>query len=217
VKDAFDSPCEHRALDVLAGIYGYAVQIYADFSGYTDMAIGIALLMGFRFPRNFDVPYVSDSIQDFWRRWHMTLSRWLRDYLYIPLGGNRGGRLATYRNLLITMALGGLWHGAAWVFIIWGVYHGAGLAVERWRRGAGHGPKPRELALLGWRWTPSDTTRLWVRRFWVFHFVCVGWVLFNSETLGRAGDVLVRLFTGAAPRRQCCSTSRSTCRFSPSW
>ena len=196
VKDAFESPGEHGALDILAGIYGYAVQIYADFSGYTDMAIGIALLMGFRFPRNFDVPYVSDSIQDFWRRWHMTLSRWLRDYLYIPLGGNRRGRLATYRNLLITMALGGLWHGAAGVFIVWGVYHGAGLAVERWRSGTGHGPKPRELALLGWRWTPSDTTRLWVRRFWVFHFVCLGWVLFNSETLGRAGDVLLRLFTG---------------------
>ena len=196
VKDAFESPSEHGALDILAGIYGYAVQIYADFSGYTDMAIGIALLMGFRFPRNFDVPYVSDSIQDFWRRWHMTLSRWLRDYLYIPLGGNRRGRLATYRNLLITMALGGLWHGAAGVFIVWGVYHGAGLAVERWRSGTGHGPKPRELALLGWRWTPSDTTRLWVRRFWVFHFVCLGWVLFNSETLGRTGDVLLRLFTG---------------------
>ncbi len=196
VKDAFESPGEHGALDILAGIYGYAVQIYADFSGYTDMAIGIALLMGFRFPQNFDAPYVSDSIQDFWRRWHMTLSRWLRDYLYIPLGGNRRGRLATYRNLLITMALGGLWHGAAGVFIVWGVYHGVGLAVERWRSETGHSPRPRELALLGWRWTPSDTTRLWVRRFWVFHFVCLGWVLFNSETLARAGDVLVRLFTG---------------------
>ncbi len=202
VKDAFEAPGEHGALDILAGIYGYAVQIYADFSGYTDMAIGVALLMGFRFPQNFDVPYVADSIQDFWRRWHMTLSRWLRDYLYIPLGGNRKGRLATYRNLLLTMALGGLWHGAAGAFILWGVYHGAGLAVERWRGEAKRSGAPREVSLKGWRWgwgwrlTLPDTARLWMRRLWVFHFVCLGWVLFNSETLDRAGDVLVRLFTG---------------------
>ena len=196
VKDAFGSPGEYGALDILTGIYGYAVQIYADFSGYTDMAIGVALLMGFRFPQNFDVPYAADSIQDFWRRWHMTLSRWLRDYLYIPLGGSRRGRLATYRNLLVTMALGGLWHGAAGVFIIWGVYHGAGLAVERWRSETGHGPRQRVLGVLGRRWTPSDAVRLWMRRFWVFHFVCLGWVLFNGETLVRTGDVLSRLFTG---------------------
>ena len=196
VNDAFDSPGEYGALDILAGIYGYAVQIYADFSGYTDMAIGVALLMGFRFPQNFDVPYVADSIQDFWRRWHMTLSRWLRDYLYIPLGGNRRGRLTTYRNLLVTMALGGLWHGAAGVFILWGVYHGAGLAVERWRSETGRGPRQRELGVRGRRWTLSDDARLWMRRFWVFHFVCLGWVLFNSETLDHTGDVLSRLLTG---------------------
>ncbi|WP_419925439.1 MBOAT family O-acyltransferase [Candidatus Poriferisocius sp.] len=202
VEDAFESPGEHGALDILAGIYGYAVQIYADFSGYTDMAIGVALLMGFRFPQNFDLPYKADSIQDFWRRWHMTLSRWLRDYLYIPLGGNRRGRLATYRNLLATMALGGLWHGAAGAFVLWGVYHGAGLALERWRGEAAKRRPPREVSLKGWRWgwgwhwAPSDTARLWMRRFWVFHFVCLGWVLFNSETLDRAGDVLGRLFTG---------------------
>ncbi len=196
VNDAFAAPGEHGALDMAAGIYGYAVQIYADFSGYTDMAIGVALLMGFRFPQNFDVPYTADSIQDFWRRWHMTLSRWLRDYLYIPLGGNRRGKLATYRNLLATMALGGLWHGAAGVFVIWGIYHGVGMAVERWRRESGPGPRPRELALLGRRWTLSDAARLWMRRLWVFHFVCLGWVLFNSETLDRAGEVLARLFTG---------------------
>ena len=196
VNDAFEAPGEHGALDMLAGIYGYAVQIYADFSGYTDMAIGVALLMGFRFPQNFDVPYVADSIQDFWRRWHMTLSRWLRDYLYIPLGGNRKGRLATYRNLLATMALGGLWHGAAGTFILWGVYHGIGLAAERWRREAKSRRTPREANLKGLRWTPSDTTRLWMRRFWVFHFVSFGLVMFNSETLGRTVDVLARLFTG---------------------
>ena len=196
VNDAFAAPGDYSALDILTGIYGYAVQIYADFSGYTNMAIGVALLLGFRFPQNFDSPYVADSIQDFWRRWHMTLSRWLRDYLYIPLGGNRGGRLATYRNLILTMALGGLWHGAAGAFILWGVYHGAGLAVERWRAEVKERRALTEGGVENRRWAPSDTVRLWVRRFWVFHFVCLGWVLFNSETLDRTGEVLARLFTG---------------------
>ena len=196
VNDAFAAPGDYSALDILTGIYGYAVQIYADFSGYTNMAIGVALLLGFRFPQNFDSPYVADSIQDFWRRWHMTLSRWLRDYLYIPLGGSRGGRLATYRNLILTMALGGLWHGAAGAFILWGVYHGAGLAVERWRTEVKERRTLTEGGVENRRWAPSDTVRLWVRRFWVFHFVCLGWVLFNSETLDRTGDVLARLFTG---------------------
>ena len=131
VDDAFGTPGEYGALDVLFGVYGYAIQIYADFSGYTDVAIGLALLLGFRFPQNFDRPYAAVSVQDFWRRWHMTLSRWLRDYLYVPLGGNRSGRAATYRNLVITMGLGGLWHGAAWVFVVWGLYQGLGLAIER--------------------------------------------------------------------------------------
>ena len=107
----------HSSLEVLVAIYGYAVQIFADFCGYTNIAIGIALLLGFVFPQNFDSPYAAVSLQDFWRRWHMTLSRWLRDYLYIPLGGNRKGRIATYRNLMLTMLLGGLWHGAAWTFV----------------------------------------------------------------------------------------------------
>ena len=110
------------------------MQIFADFSGYTNIAIGVALLLGFQFPQNFNSPYTAVSLQDFWRRWHMTLSRWLRDYLYIPLGGNRKGRLVTYRNLMITMLLGGLWHGAAWTFVIWGGIHGVGLAVERFAR-----------------------------------------------------------------------------------
>lgn len=187
VDDAFGAPGEYGAIDVLFGIYGYAVQIYADFSGYTDMAIGIALLLGFRFPQNFDRPYAAVSIQDFWRRWHMTLSRWLRDYLYIPLGGSRGGKLATYRNLLITMGLGGLWHGAAGAFVVWGLYHGAGLAVER-------------LAAEGrgrWIWRERrDQDGGWLGRLVTFHFVCGGWVLFNSGTLGRAWEVLGRLFTG---------------------
>ena len=134
VDAVFASPKQHSSLEILVGIYAYAVQIYADFSGYTDMAIGIALLLGFRFPQNFDSPYTSTSIQDFWRRWHMTLSRWLRDYLYIPLGGNRGGRFRTYFNLMLTMLLGGLWHGAAWTFVVWGGIHGFYLCVEHARR-----------------------------------------------------------------------------------
>ncbi len=130
----FAFPHQHGGFEALVAVYAYAFQIYADFSGYTDMAIGIALLLGFQFPANFDAPYTATSIQDFWRRWHITLSRWLRDYLYIPLGGNRGTRRRTYRNLLLTMLLGGLWHGAAWTFVIWGGIHGGGLAVERWWR-----------------------------------------------------------------------------------
>ena len=117
VDDVFAAPNRHSSLEVLVGVYGYAVQIFADFCGYTNIAIGVALLLGFQFPQNFNSPYTAVSLQDFWRRWHMTLSRWLRDYLYIPLGGNRKGRLLTYRNLLLTMVLGGLWHGAAWTFV----------------------------------------------------------------------------------------------------
>ena len=201
VDDAFAAPSAHSAADVLFGVYGYAVQIYADFSGYTDMAIGVALLMGFRFPQNFDRPYAAVSISDFWRRWHMTLSRWLRDYLYIPLGGNRRGRARTYINLLVTMGLGGLWHGAAGVFIVWGLYHGAGLVAERlaqqaWtaRRGAGEGRYTRSSQ----RRPAGAGTALgaWLRVLAVFHFVCAGWVLFNSESLAHAGSVFARLIDG---------------------
>ena len=131
VDPVFVAPSQHTNWELLVGAWAYAVQIYADFSGYTDIAIGIALLMGIKFPDNFDQPYSSRSIQEFWRRWHMTLSRWLRDYLYIPLGGNRGGPRAEYRNLFLTMLLGGLWHGASWNFVIWGAFHGGGLALER--------------------------------------------------------------------------------------
>ena len=132
VDPVFGAPAAHSGAEVAAAIYGYAVQIYCDFSGYTDMAIGLALLLGFRFPDNFDRPYAASSLQDFWRRWHMTLSRWLRDYLYIPLGGNQRGLRRTYVNLILTMLLGGLWHGAAWTFVIWGGIHGGGLAIQRW-------------------------------------------------------------------------------------
>ncbi|MEZ5372419.1 MAG: MBOAT family protein [Microthrixaceae bacterium] len=140
VDPVFAAPGGYGAMTVFVAILAYAIQIYADFSGYTDIAIGVALLLGFHFPDNFDRPYASASIQDFWRRWHMTLSRWLLDYLYIPLGGNQGSKARRYRNLVLTMALGGLWHGASGTFIVWGLYQGFGLAGERWlndRREAG--------------------------------------------------------------------------------
>ena len=173
VDDVFAFPDRFSSLEVLLGVYGYAVQIYADFSGYTDIAIGVALLMGIRLPENFDQPYRAATIQDFWRRWHMSLSRWLRDYLYIPLGGNRGGDRRRDRNLFLTMLLGGLWHGAAWTFVLWGALHGLGLLVER---RLGLRPHPVVGSLI------------------TFHFVCFGWVLFRAESLGAAGDVLARLF-----------------------
>lgn len=177
VDPVFASPQNFSAFEVLMGVYGYAVQIYADFSGYTDIAIGVALLLGFRFPQNFDNPYVATSLQDFWRRWHMTLSRWLRDYLYIALGGNRQGRAKTYRNVMLTMVLGGLWHGAAWTFVLWGALHGGGMAIEQWWR----------------RNMPERGVPDWAKRVLTFHVVCLGWILFRADSLGSVVTILSRL------------------------
>jgi alginate O-acetyltransferase complex protein AlgI len=185
VDPVFADPARYGALDVLFAIYGYAVVIYADFSGYTDMAIGVVTLLGFRFPQNFDRPYAARTVQDFWRRWHITLSRWLRDYLYIPLGGSRRGPRRAYVNLLVTMLLGGLWHGAAWTFVLWGGLHGLGLAVGRWRRersAAGKAPLTGDPPFGQWLAT--------------FHFVCLGWVLFRADSVATAAGVLGRLVTG---------------------
>ena len=135
VDPVFFDPSAHSSLDLLMAAYGYAVQIYCDFSAYSDMAIGIAALFGYRFPRNFNQPYRAQSLQDFWRRWHISLSSWLRDYLYIGLGGNRGGMAAQCRNIFITMLLGGFWHGAKWTFLIWGALHGGIQVIETlWRK-----------------------------------------------------------------------------------
>ena len=170
VDPVFFDPAAHTAPDLLLAAYGYAVQIYCDFSAYSDMAIGLAALLGYQFPRNFDQPYRASSLQDFWRRWHISLSSWLRDYLYIPLGGSRGGVVRTCINVMITMLLGGLWHGAAWTFVAWGALHGAGLCIERlWRL------KP------GRRHLPT-----WVGVLITFHVVCLAWILFRSETFGGA-------------------------------
>src|SRR5262245_831336 len=184
VDQVFGAPDQHSSLEVLVGIYGYAVQIYADFFGYTNIAIGIALLLGFRFPQNFDSPYAAVSVQDFWRRWHMTLSRWLRDYVYIPLGGNRGSRLNMYRNLMLTMLLGGLWHGAGWTFVAWGAIHGTALVAERWWR-----DRPGYVERPSTAWS-----RTW-KRFLTFQIVCFAWIFFRSDSFADAWDMIVRLFT----------------------
>ena len=186
VDPVFGDPARRSAPDAFFGILGYAIVIYADFSGYTDIAIGVAKLLGFRFPRNFDRPYAARSIQDFWRRWHMTLSRWLRDYLYIPLGGNRRGDRRTAINIFITMVLGGLWHGAAWTFVLWGAYHGALLV--------GHHVKVRTRgdATAETRW------RIAGERAMTFALVCVGWVFFRADSVTIGVSLLGRLVTGWA-------------------
>ena len=189
VDPVFGDPAQRSAPDALFGILGYAIVIYADFSGYTDMAIGVAKLLGFQFPRNFDRPYAARSIQDFWRRWHMTLSRWLRDYLYIPLGGNRRGERRTYVNVMITMILGGLWHGAAWTFVFWGAFHGGLLAAHQWR--ARHAEADTKATESGER--RLDFMR---QRAATFALVCVGWVFFRADSMETAFSLLGRLITG---------------------
>jgi len=171
-------------LTAWSGVFAFGLQIYFDFSGYTDMAIGMALLLGFHFPVNFRRPYLASSITDFWRRWHISLSTWLRDYLYIPLGGNRGGRWRTYRNLMLTMLLGGLWHGASWNFVIWGGYQGALLSVERVFRGD----------------RPVGEGRPWLyplKAIVTFALALVGWVFFRSANLTESLAVLRQMFAGA--------------------
>ena len=172
----FDKPMGLPSLAIAIGAVAFGVQIYCDFSGYTDMARGAARILGFEIPINFDFPYFSRSITEFWRRWHISLSRWLRDYLYISLGGNRRGRLATYRNLLATMVLGGLWHGAGWNFGLWGWYHGALLAVERWWR-----DRKGENASVG---TPvGGRLRLIATLVCTQYLVFLGWVIFRVHSM----------------------------------
>jgi alginate O-acetyltransferase complex protein AlgI len=182
VDRVFTDPGGHAGLLLLGATYAFALQIYLDFSAYTDMAIGVARAFDVRLPENFDAPYLASSITDFWRRWHISLSSWLRDYLYIPLGGSRRGRGRTYVNLLLTMLLGGLWHGAAWSFLLWGAYHGALLALERrfplLRGGEVQGPLERA-----------------VRTAVTLHLVCLGWIFFRAGSLENVGTFLARLFS----------------------
>jgi D-alanyl-lipoteichoic acid acyltransferase DltB (MBOAT superfamily) len=186
VARVFDSPERYSSLECLVAVYAYAIQIYCDFSGYTDVAIGSAYLFGYELPKNFDAPYTAQNLQEFWHRWHISLSTWLRDYLYIPLGGSRSGGWKTYRNLLITMLLGGLWHGASWNFVIWGGLHGVALAATRaWQRRFG-----------GARVAKENDAFAPLKIFLTFHYVCFAWVFFRAPTFAHATLLLSRLGHG---------------------
>jgi len=179
------APVGFSGLALLVATYAFAVQIYCDFSAYSDIARGAGRILGFRIMRNFDAPYLAVTMSEFWSRWHISLSTWLRDYLYVPLGGNRLGALRTYINLSVTMLLGGLWHGANWTFVAWGGFHGLCLTVER---------------LIGIR--RLDRSRMspaeqWCRGLVTFHLVCLGWVLFRSPSLDHALHVVWRIVTMA--------------------
>lgn len=200
VERIFENPSLYSGVENLFGVYGYALQIYCDFSGYSDMAIGLALLLGFHFPVNFNSPYKSLSVTEFWRRWHISLSSWLRDYLYISLGGNRKGTWRTYVNLFLTMLLGGLWHGASWNFVVWGALHGVVLAVHKfWSR--------TFLPAMGF---DAEDVRKFFSRFplmvcrivpWLltFHFVCFCWIFFRNATFDASLTMLEQIFTHFQP------------------
>src|SRR5216684_1301317 len=177
VDGVFRSPADYSRLDLLLGMYAYALQIYCDFSAYTDIAIGVANLLGYRFPQNFNQPYRALTVQDFWRRWHMTLSSWLRDYLYIPLGGNRDGALRTFAHLWIVFFLCGLWHGAGFTFVVWGLYHGLLLIIER-------------FVDTQFRWRPAGLPGITLS----FVLVMIGWVFFRAPTLTAATHYLSAMF-----------------------
>jgi D-alanyl-lipoteichoic acid acyltransferase DltB (MBOAT superfamily) len=190
IADASFALAKPDALQVLVGVYAFAIQIYCDFSGYTDIARGSARWLGFELSRNFDLPYFATNPSDFWRRWHISLSSWLRDYLYVPLGGNRTGPLRTYVNLMLTMLLGGLWHGAAWTFVAWGAFHGALLCLYR-----SLGPLvTKRLDFQGF------TQKLWHAGnvVFFFHLVCVSWLLFRADSMT---SVFSRLAGLADPSR----------------
>jgi alginate O-acetyltransferase complex protein AlgI len=181
VDPVFHEPHLAGGGHLLLALYAYAFQIYCDFSGYTDMALGCAQMLGYDLPINFDLPYRATDLRDFWRRWHISLSTFLRDYLYIPLGGSQGGKWRTCRNLMITMLLGGLWHGAAWTFVLWGAYHGALLVVQHvW---------PRQTNSHRW----PQVVRILI----TFHLVCLGWLFFRAEHFADIGLILERIFTWA--------------------
>ncbi|HLH01273.1 MAG TPA: MBOAT family protein [Bryobacteraceae bacterium] len=177
-NSAFNGRMGSPTLPVVAlGTYAFAWQIYGDFSGYSDIARGAAKLMGFEFMLNFRQPYLATSLQDFWRRWHISLSTWLRDYLYIPLGGSRHGEKRTYRNLMITMLLGGLWHGANWTFVVWGGIHGLGQSIGRFLSRLR--PSASDASHPSW-------LRLWWKRIFIFHIVCLAWIFFRAQSLSYA-------------------------------
>lgn len=196
VDHLFDNPGVYTAVNTVILIGLYAFQIYGDFSGYSDIAIGVALMLGLEFPRNFNFPYFATSFGDFWKRWHISLSEWLRDYLYIPLGGSRHGALRTSRNIAITMLLGGLWHGANWTFVLWGSIHALFLFLQ-------HALSGRESKSVGLPAAQAETDSSWsrlIRMLWsspqivcVFAVVCLAWVVFRSADVAQAWSVLQQI------------------------
>ena len=186
INRVFDLPKLYSGTEVLLGVYGYALQLYYDFSGYTDIAIGSALLVGIKLPINFNRPYTAQNIADFWRRWHISFSNWLRDYLYFSLPGLRSRwKIFTYANLVLTMAIGGLWHGASWTFLVWGLWHGTGLAAQRWWQVLRGNPKP----------SPNPAVHF-VKGLITFHFVLIGWIFFRASSIGTARDILAQMGSG---------------------
>jgi alginate O-acetyltransferase complex protein AlgI len=179
IDPIFSDPAGRSAAEYLLAIYGFSIQIYCDFSGYTDMALALAALIGIRLPHNFRQPYAASSVADFWRRWHITLSHWLRDYLYIPLGGNRRGPVLRMVAVMVTMLLGGLWHGASWSFVLWGGVHGAGIIVG-------------QAARQAMRRMPN-----WLGVLITFHFVTAAWILFRAPNLAVAAQIASGPFTAA--------------------
>jgi D-alanyl-lipoteichoic acid acyltransferase DltB (MBOAT superfamily) len=187
IDRVFENPLTYSGFENLMALYGYSLQVYCDFSGYTDIAIGVALLMGFKLPTNFNSPYKATSVGDFWRRWHMSLSSWLKDYLYIPLGGNRFGNARTNINLMITMLLGGLWHGADVKFILWGALNGLGLLVFKWWR----------------KISPYERSTAWIARFWkillTFNFITFTRIFFRADDMERANQMIKQVATNFNP------------------
>jgi alginate O-acetyltransferase complex protein AlgI len=188
VDKVYGAPQEHQAPALALATFAFAWQIYFDFSGYTDMARGIARTMGIRLMLNFHNPYLADSLGDFWRRWHISLSTWFRDYVYIPLGGNRKGDFSTYRNMALTMVISGIWHGAAWTFLIWGVLHALGRLATR----------ALELSPFY-----RDRVPRIIKQGGVFTFVCFTWIFFRAASLGDAWLIITRIFTSGWADPQC--------------
>ncbi len=184
VDPIWADPSKHSSLSCVAAVYGFTWQIYCDFSGYTDIARGSAFLLGYDIPENFRSPYLADSPKDLWQRWHVTLSTWLRDYVYIPLGGSRNGEIRNYYNLVLTFTLGGLWHGANWTYILWGFYHGVVLAIERIL-------EKFNIALL-----PKGKLGKLLSIFAVFHIFTLGAIMFRAKSITDFGIVLRNIFLG---------------------
>jgi len=189
VERVFAQPDLYSGLENLLAVYGYTLQIYCDFSGYSDMAIGLALMLGFEFPKNFDSPYKSQSITEFWRRWHISLSSWLKDYLYISLGGNRKGKFRQYVNLMLTMLLGGLWHGASLNFVVWGGFHGLMLVVDKLCNASFLKKQKENTAGISW----------W-RVLLTFHLAAFAWIFFRNQTFEGSFLMLSQIFTNFQPQ-----------------